>query len=233
MPQQATPLSAQHYACLYAWLAGIFARELDDTQLTQLQSADLQAWLDFMDNQPALHEASSNVRRSISALLLRPDARLELAADFAGLFLMTDKQGALPYASCYEGDKVRFRRDACLQMQQLLHDAGMSVRSEFHEPEDHLAVIFELLSHLKFAASEFAADEHTAAHDELATLNALQQRTLGLLLMWLPDFAARCQAHDPFGFYAALSALALQLVQLDAAQVHAPGAQLAADTSAI
>ncbi|MGL5371084.1 MAG: molecular chaperone TorD, partial [Plesiomonas shigelloides] len=171
MPQQATPLSAQHYACLYAWLAGIFARELDDTQLTQLQSADLQAWLDFMDSQPALHEASSNVRRSISALLLRPDARLELAADFAGLFLMTDKQGALPYASCYEGDKVRFRRDACLQMQQLLHDAGMSVRNEFHEPEDHLAVIFELLSHLKFAAGEFAADEHTAAHDELVTLN--------------------------------------------------------------
>lgn len=229
MPQQATPLSAQHYACLYAWLAGIFARELDDTQLTQLQSADLQAWLDFMDSQPALHEASSNVRRSISALLLRPDARLELAADFAGLFLMTDKQGALPYASCYEGDKVRFRRDACLQMQQLLRDAGMSVRSEFHEPEDHLAVIFELLSHLKFAAGEFSAAEH----DEMITVNALQQRTLGLLLMWLPDFAARCQAHDPFGFYAAISALALQLVQLDAAQVHAPGAQLAADTSAI
>lgn len=233
MPQQATPLSAQHYACLYAWLAGIFARELDDTQLTQLQSADLQAWLDFMDSQPALHEASSNVRRSISALLLRPDARLELAADFAGLFLMTDKQSALPYASCYEGDKVRFRRDACLQMQQLLRDAGMSVRSEFHEPEDHLAVIFELLSHLKFAAGEFSTAEYAVAHDELVTLNALQQRTLGLLLMWLPDFAARCQAHDPFGFYAALSTLALQLVQLDAAQFHAPGAQLAADTSAI
>ncbi|MGL5489165.1 MAG: molecular chaperone TorD family protein, partial [Shewanella sp.] len=101
------------------------------------------------------------------------------------------------------------------------------------EPEDHLAVIFELLSHLKFAAGEFAADEHTAAYDELVTLNSLQQRTLGLLLMWLPGFAARCQAHDPFGFYAAISALALQLVQLDAAQVHAPGAQLAADTSAI
>ncbi|MFL1803017.1 molecular chaperone TorD [Plesiomonas shigelloides] len=229
MPQQATPLSAQHYACLYAWLAGIFARELDDTLLTQLQSADLQAWLDFMDSQPALHEASNNVRRTISALLLRPDARLELAADFAVLFLMTDKQGALPYASCYEGDKVRFRRDACLQMQQLLRDAGMSVRSEFHEPEDHLAVIFELLSHLKFAAGEFAADKHAEAHDELVTLNLLQQRTLGLLLMWLPDFAARCQAHDPFGFYAAISALALQLVQLDAAQVHALGAQLAAD----
>lgn len=233
MPQQATPLSAQHYACLYAWLAGIFARELDDTQLTQLQSADLQAWLDFMDSQPALHEASSNVRRSISALLLRPDARLELAADFAGLFLMTDKQGALPYASCYEGDTVRFRRGACLQMQQLLRDAGMSVRSEFHEPEDHLAVIFELLSHLKFAAGEFSDDEHATAHDELVTFNALQQRTLGLLLMWLPDFAARCQAHDPFGFYAAISTLALQLVQLDAAQFHAPGSQLAADTSAI
>ncbi|MCX2534472.1 molecular chaperone TorD [Plesiomonas shigelloides] len=233
MPQQATPLSAQHYACLYAWLAGIFARELDDTQLTQLQSADLQAWLDFMDSQPALHEASRNVRRTISALLLRPDARLELAADFAGLFLMTDKQGALPYASCYEGDKVRFRRNACLQMQQLLRDAGMSVRSEFHEPEDHLAVIFELLSHLKFSAGEFSADEHTAAHDELVTLNSLQQRTLGLLLMWLPDFAARCQAHDPFGFYAALSALALQLVHQDAAQIHALGAQIAADTSAI
>lgn len=214
MEQQATPLSSPHYACLYAWLAGIFARELDDTQLTQLQSAELQEWLDFMDSQPALHSASAATRHAISALILRPDARLELAADFAGLFLMTDKQAALPYASCYQGEKARFRRDAYRQMQQLLQDAGMSVRGEFREPEDHLAVIFELLSHLCFAAGDQT--------DNVTAITALQQRALELLLTWLPDFTERCTKHDPFGFYAALSQLALALVRLNMATLAHP-----------
>ena len=53
----------------------------------------------------------------IATLTVRDDARLELAADFCGLFLMTDKQAALPYASAYKQDEQEIKR--------LLVEAGM------------------------------------------------------------------------------------------------------------
>ncbi len=34
-----TTLTAQQIACVYAWLAQLFSRELDDEQLTQIASA--------------------------------------------------------------------------------------------------------------------------------------------------------------------------------------------------
>ena len=45
-----------------------------------------------------LTAAVNGLENSIATLTVRDDARLELAADFCGLFLMTDKQAALPYA---------------------------------------------------------------------------------------------------------------------------------------
>lgn len=39
-----TTLTAQQIACVYAWLAQLFSRELDDEQLTQIASAQLAEW---------------------------------------------------------------------------------------------------------------------------------------------------------------------------------------------
>lgn len=202
-------LTPQHYACLYAWLAGLFARELDERQLARLQEPELATWLDYLSQQAPLAASVAALRQAITALAVRPDARLELAADFAGLFLLSQQRAALPYASCWQGEKARFRQDACEQMQALLHEAGMQVATEFREPEDHLAVFLELLSHLSFADGQQPETAPALQAD-------LYRRTLRLLLGWLPDFTGRCTRHDPFGLYAALSQLLLALVRLDA-----------------
>ena len=39
-----TTLTAQQIACVYAWLAQLFSRELDDEQLTQIASAQMAEW---------------------------------------------------------------------------------------------------------------------------------------------------------------------------------------------
>lgn len=93
-------------------------------------------------------------------------------------------------------------------MQSLLQRAGMQLNADFHEPEDHLSIFPELLSHLSFASAEQPGQEDV--------LVPLRQRTLALLLEWLPEFNARCLRYDTFGFYAALSQLLLALVRLDA-----------------
>lgn len=137
-----TTLTAQQIACVYAWLAQLFSRELDDEQLTQIASAQLAEWFSLLKSEPPLTAAVDELENRVATLTVRDDARLELAADFCGLFLMTDKQAALPYASAYKQDEQEIKR--------LLVEAGMETSGNFNEPADHLAIYLELLSHLHF-----------------------------------------------------------------------------------
>ena len=105
-----TTLTAQQIACVYAWLAQLFSRELDDEQLTQIASAQMAEWFSLLKSEPPLTAAVNELENRIATLTVRDDARLELAADFCGLFLMTDKQAALPYASAYKQDEQEIKR---------------------------------------------------------------------------------------------------------------------------
>lgn len=127
-----TTLTAQQIACVYAWLAQLFSRELDDEQLTQIASAQMAEWFSLLKSEPPLTAAVNELENRIATQTVRDDARLELAADFCGLFLMTDKQAALPYASAYKQDEQEIKR--------LLVEAGMETSGNFNEPADHLAI---------------------------------------------------------------------------------------------
>ncbi|MGK7572968.1 molecular chaperone TorD, partial [Salmonella enterica] len=140
-------LAQEQYACVYAWLALLFFREVDDEGLIQLQSAEIADWLALLKRQPALAASVALLEQKIAALSLRQDAQLELAADFCGLFLMTDKKSALPYASQYPQQEPGM-------IKHLLLEAGMEVNDDFKEPTDHLAIYLELLSHLHFSLGE-------------------------------------------------------------------------------
>ncbi|EBF8612664.1 molecular chaperone TorD [Salmonella enterica subsp. enterica serovar Nima] len=192
-------LAQEQYACVYAWLALLFFREVDDEGLIQLQSAEIADWLALLKRQPALAASVALLEQKIAALSLRQDAQLELAADFCGLFLMTDKKSALPYASQYP------QQDPGM-IKHLLLEAGMEVNDDFKEPADHLAIYLELLSHLHFSLGESFQQRR---------MNKLRQKTLSSLLEWLPEFTNNCLKHDPYGFYAALSQLLLAIVRFD------------------
>ncbi|EKP8522568.1 molecular chaperone TorD [Salmonella enterica] len=192
-------LAQEQYACVYAWLALLFFREVDDEGLIQLQSAEIADWLALLKRQAALAASVELLEQKIAALSLRQDAQLELAADFCGLFLMTDKKSALPYASQYPQQEPGM-------IKHLLLEAGMEVNDDFKEPTDHLAIYLELLSHLHFSLGESFQQRR---------MNKLRQKTLSSLLEWLPEFTNNCLKHDPYGFYAALSQLLLAIVRFD------------------
>ncbi|EAN9691873.1 molecular chaperone TorD [Salmonella enterica] len=192
-------LAQEQYACVYAWLALLFFREVDDEGLIQLQSAEIADWLALLKRQTALAASVALLEQKIAALSLRQDAQLELAADFCGLFLMTDKKSALPYASQYPQQEPGM-------IKHLLLEAGMEVNDDFKEPTDHLAIYLELLSHLHFSLGESFQQRR---------MNKLRQKTLSSLLEWLPEFTNNCLKHDPYGFYAALSQLLLAIVRFD------------------
>ncbi|HCM1915121.1 TPA: molecular chaperone TorD [Salmonella enterica subsp. salamae serovar 28:r:e,n,z15] len=192
-------IAQEQYACVYAWLALLFFREVDDEGLMQLQSAEIADWLALLKRQPGLAASAALLEQKIAALSLRQDAQLELAADFCGLFLMTDKKSALPYASQYPQQEPGM-------IKHLLLEAGMEVNDDFKEPTDHLAIYLELLSHLHFSLGESFQQQR---------MNKLRQKTLSSLLEWLPEFTNNCLKHDPYGFYAALSQLLLAIVRFD------------------
>ncbi|STP20673.1 chaperone protein TorD [Escherichia coli] len=50
-----TTLTAQQIACVYAWLAQLFSRELDDEQLTQIASAQMAEWFSVAEKRTSAH----------------------------------------------------------------------------------------------------------------------------------------------------------------------------------
>ncbi|MCD2526890.1 molecular chaperone TorD [Providencia huaxiensis] len=195
-------LSSEQIACVYAWLAQLFSRELDSATIAQLQSSEMMDWFTTIEQEPVLISSIQEVKTKIQALMMRNDAQLELAADFCSLFLMSDKQSALPYASVYPNSEHGNE-----QIKYLLAEAGMETSKAFNEPSDHISIFLELLSHLHFSLNE--------AHLAQEKVEQLRLKTLSLLLQWLPIFSQNCQRYDEFGFYAALSQLLLALVQWD------------------
>ncbi|WP_341767953.1 molecular chaperone TorD [Citrobacter portucalensis] len=197
-----TSLTTEQMACVYAWLAQMFSRERDGEGFAQLQSSEMAEWFTVLKGEPLLEADVLLLEAKIAALKVREDATLELAADFCGLFLMSDKHAALPYASAHleEGPNYGI-------IKQLLSDAGMQVSDTFSESADHLAIFIELLSHLHFSLGEPGVSRQR--------IDALRRETLAGLLRWLPEFTTKCRRYDDFGFYGALSQLLLAFVRLD------------------
>lgn len=63
-----TTLTAQQIACVYAWLAQLFSRELDDEQLTQIASAQMAEWFSLLKSEPPLTAAVNGLENSIATL---------------------------------------------------------------------------------------------------------------------------------------------------------------------
>ncbi|SUD91823.1 molecular chaperone TorD [Psychrobacter phenylpyruvicus] len=197
-------------AALYRWFAEIFAREFNKQNLAELQR-----------QYPALHQAfselglqaqSERLQKALNNLKVIPEAdrALELAADFAHMFLLSGHQSAPPYASYYlEADKMLYGKPA-QQMSQFLAEHELDLHPDFREPKDHLSIYLQVLSLWIQHGSE-------AEGEELARIAAEQSDFLqSALLNWLPKFNERCQAiRVKTQVYPALTDLLLHFVRAD------------------
>lgn len=157
-----------------------------------------------------LEQELQRLDAAIEALRREPLARLELAADFAQLFLLDERTGALPYASAYlgEGGAALLYGATEAWMREMLSSRALSVSAEFREPADHLAVLLSLLARVAGEGAS-ACDMALAAREQLTLLQSG-------LLEWLPRFVERCQqAKTSFDVYPALASLLLGFVQAD------------------
>ncbi|OED43904.1 hypothetical protein ACH42_08905 [Endozoicomonas sp. (ex Bugula neritina AB1)] len=192
--------TSQNRAQVYWWLSSLIAAELDEKQLQILFSKDINTFLEALAEESELSDAVSKLKQSIYGLRTREDVQLELAADYAKLFLGTGKQGALPYASIYLSKDGLLMQEPHHQMVKLLHDNGFAQAEGFNEPADHLAIILDFMGNLAVKDMKASIQKH-----------CLNEH----LLSWLPRWQKDAEKHDIFGFYAATALLILEFIKMD------------------
>jgi len=171
------------HAALCQWFATLFAAELTEAQILAYQQGEGDPIIDVLSEIPELAEPAARFRDAFNGLNLMAHPRLELAADFAAMFLMDKRSSALPYASVYTSPGGNFFSKAQEQMQQRLAANKQAVKPGFGEPSDHLAVMLDYLG------EQFdQLTEHTASAEQTQKLIAIQTFVERELMNWLPAF---------------------------------------------
>ncbi|QKU85670.1 molecular chaperone TorD [Vibrio cholerae] len=194
---------------IYWWLSSLFFKELNEQDIARYHSAEVRTFLSGLADEQSLNREVKHLVEALNRLQDRQDAQLELAADFCDLFLKSDRDSALPYASVYT-DKGLLNGKPAQQMRELLGAHGVKVEQNLNEPEDHLAIQLDFLAHLAISANQI---EHSAQLS--LALQAQSDFISQHLLTWLPAFAERCTQFDAFGLYSAAARLALAFIQQD------------------
>ena len=209
-------------AGLYGWFARLYAEEVSEEMYrSHLANGGFAPFTGLAEL--GLGAEVHRLDAAIATLRAEQLPRLELAADFAQLFLLDGKTSALPYASAYAGtDSASPLFGAAeARMRDFLTASGLSIQADFREPADHLAVPLALMAEL--AGKDASAEDFPAA----AAAQAAFIRSA--VLEWLPHFVARCQQTRPrFDVYPALAALLLGFVRADAAFLEDVGGSAAA-----
>lgn len=195
---------------IYWWLSSIFAKELTEKDLEAYNSPEIRSFLTGLGENETLKPAIDKFVDALNRLQIRQDAQLELAADYCGLFLTTDKSGALPYASMYIGENGLLNDKPAQEMQQFMLNHGVDVKQGLNEPADHIAIELDFLGNLIIRSNELEKIEHIDAA-------LLEQKAFieSYLLTWLPQFSEKCAQFDEFGLYASVAQLLVDFCQLD------------------
>ncbi|WNK20726.1 molecular chaperone TorD [Halomonas piscis] len=202
------PVVGQDDAVLCRWLATLLSAELDEDTLASYRRGDAGPLFDLL-RERGLSEASSRVEKALKGLVLLPEPRLELAADFAELFLVDGRSAAPPYASLYTEPAARLHGEAAARMEARLAAAGFAVKDGVGEPADHLAVMLDYLASALESASP-------AADSKIGSMAGSKEggETPGAFIRaelspWLPALARRCErVSTASDFYPAVVALA-------------------------
>ncbi|PWF21251.1 molecular chaperone TorD [Corticimicrobacter populi] len=200
---------ATQRARIYSWFSGLYAAELTQAHFDTLQTGSAASLCDSLAAAGLTGEVA-RLRAAMTAWHNLPLARLELAADFAQMFLLSARDGAPPYASCYDDAAPQLYGQAETRMRSFLEHSALAVDARFREPADHLAVCLAMM-HYQLIQPLTDTDNAVAAsaHQQAGSLETY-------LLGWLPAFEQRSQScATELDFYPALATLLLAFVRQD------------------
>lgn len=204
--------AGQSRAVLYRWFAEVFAKEIPGNKL--MEWIEDCRRLDSAFQQFDLGGQSARLQTALSSLSTLPpaDRALELAADFAQIFLLGERDSAPPYASYYLHEEKLLQQHTAKRMREYLRERGLSRHPDFRETDDHLSVYLHLMSLL--CQTNAAQSIATTAHEQYTLLTEA-------LLPWLPQLLEKAQKINLLtDIYPALLALLLAFVRADQAMLQ-------------
>lgn len=190
----------QARALVYNLLSSLFAWEISEQRLQELTSKEALHFWAYLGQDP---ELATEVETLLATLtqIGNERQRLELAADFCGLFLIGGKNNSSPYASLFLSDdsEPSLYGELHQKMSKFLKQSGLQIQADFKEPADHLAVMLAYMSYL----CEHSSDDVQRTFIEICIAN------------WVPLFAAKVYENDSGQFYSALVRLLQKWLQLE------------------
>lgn len=197
-------------AITYRWFANLFALELKDEQLALYQGDHAAPILSILSS-IGLEDEVERFEQAVHNWQGIKHIRLDLAADFAQMFLMDAKTASIPYASAYL-DKGELYGSATQLMRNIMRDNQLEIKADFKEPADHLAVILGVMAQWIEREQNSASDRSQWQENVEFQHNFVQ----GMLMNFLPEFTRRSQLiHVSSDFYPAVCALLLAYVEAD------------------
>ncbi|ARC39249.1 MULTISPECIES: molecular chaperone TorD [Citrobacter] len=171
----------QQRTAIYQWFSQLLFRELDEKQLASLENGDNRAWIASLAAIPGLSVEVKHFVRSLERVLRRDSRQLELAADFASLFMLSPPASVSPYAGHYPHTTAAAERR---QMNVLLVEQGLAARE--NESSDHIAVQLALMARM-VAKEEKLSTQYYFLHHHI--------------MCWASLLRDSCLARDEEGFY--------------------------------
>lgn len=188
----ALALHADERAFIYTWFANLLGCELSEAQWQALQNGSFAPFFELAA-ELGFGTQVAQFQQAVTSTTQLSHSRLELAADYAQLFLLDGQNSALPYASAYlSGEPLAALLNTT---ESHLAQLGLALNRTQNEPSDHLCIFLEILPRL------FIKDPPEArrfiAHQLLSWLPQLIEKSYQIplksafypqLLTWLAAF---------------------------------------------
>ena len=140
-------------------------------------------------------------------------ARLELAVEYAGLFLGVWRVPAHPSESAYFSDGQLIMQEPRDEVLKLYRSVGVDKAGQFKEPEDHIALELQFMTHLCEKTNAALKDgDSPEARKCLELQRDFLNEHLG---KWVPKLSADILKSARREFYKAIAKITAGYVEMD------------------
>jgi TorA maturation chaperone TorD len=203
---------------LYSFLARVYAKEVDVEFLRGLKGKREFFLASAHDPEVEGTELADGFRELAEYVgTLRDDelekARLELAVEYAGVFLGAWKGVAHPSESAYETEGRLIMQKPRDEVLAEFRSMGLQKSEDFAEPEDHIALELQFMAHMsEKTGSALTVGKYADARKYLEIQKGFLE---GHLVWWVPKLTVDIIKVARQGFYKAIAKITNGYIHID------------------
>jgi TorA maturation chaperone TorD len=185
----------------YVFLSQVYAREVSLDFLRKLRDAP-------QETDEMLKEFAERLKGSDLE-----EVKIELAAEYAGLFLSAGRHPVFPFESVYTSEERLLMQEARDEVLSEYRKEGLDKIEGFREPEDHISIELEFMSYL----CQKTIDLIKNGDDEAALAYLKKQKDFleKHLMVWVPIFCIDLEQATKSDFYGVIAKLTKSYIELE------------------